>query len=446
MKNFLTLLTIFFFNFTIAETEVKVEQSSKYWTSTPYKELLKHQNKIPDILCLIDRPYCASQEFRIDNAKIVLFKNKASLDPVEGIWENCHLYIAKVTTVKFGCYAIQAVVKISPTKYKVYTIHDEINNSKLTKKPRTNVEKAVLRREQRERGPSLLGTIERTFVKKLNNKFFLEGKDRVEYLNKRNGIYSWIYETRDSAVFFFKKGNRIKACSKAESGSILSVDTMVSCPLDTWGKKNPDGSARTKVHWNKYPPASKFTKIWPSSGKESSIKNELKTVKNYQTKYIFFTFLFKIFPFIALFLFFYWVFHTNIKKTKIIEKKELKLHNKKYNSNFKKYSELTLYLEKKELVKEKQEQKKYEAEEKKEKLKALVEERKLEKQELAEERKQQAEQRKLEKQERYEAPQARSFDNNQSELLSKIKKLKRLYKSGALTKVEFEKAKNKLLK
>ena len=81
-----------------------------------------------------------------------------------------------------------------------------------------------------------------------------------------------------------------------------------------------------------------------------------------------------------------------------------------------------------------------------------AEEAKLEKERKAKEIKIKAEERKQAiKEKKAMEHESKYSENNEKDsfdasLLQKIKKLKRLYKSGTLTKVEFEKAKNKLLK
>ena len=63
---------------------------------------------------------------------------------------------------------------------------------------------------------------------------------------------------------------------------------------------------------------------------------------------------------------------------------------------------------------------------------------------IKEEKKQKAEEKRREKLERSSDRSTASADGKL--LISKIKKLKRLYKNGTLDKAEFEKAKNRLLK
>ena len=63
---------------------------------------------------------------------------------------------------------------------------------------------------------------------------------------------------------------------------------------------------------------------------------------------------------------------------------------------------------------------------------------------IFDQKKLEAEEKRREKLEREPVPVSVEDDNDDS-LMSKIKRLKALYKNGTLTKAEFEKAKNKLL-
>ena len=119
------------------------------------------------------------------------------------------------------------------------------------------------------------------------------------------------------------------------------------------------------------------------------------------------------------------------------KEKKVKEHNKKYKTKFKNWSELVLHREKLDEIQRKKDEKKRLLEEKKEEEKRLKEEKK-------EEAKQLREEKRREKLENYSSVNEESF--NDENLMSKVKRLKSLYKNGTLTKAEFEKAKNKLLK
>ena len=108
------------------------------------------------------------------------------------------------------------------------------------------------------------------------------------------------------------------------------------------------------------------------------------------------------------------------------EKKELEDYNKKHKTNFKTYSDLMNYIWG---LREK-ERAKLEAKEREEKAKreALQQE----------EKRQEKERQKEEK--------AAATEPSSSDLGARLKKLRQMYKDGILSKVEFEKAKNKLLK
>ena len=126
---------------------------------------------------------------------------------------------------------------------------------------------------------------------------------------------------------------------------------------------------------------------------------------------------------------------------KIQRSQELTQHNKKNKNKFKTYAELKEYKQK---IEEKESLRKAKIEEKERK----AEEAKLEKEAKAEEARIKAEERRLEREEkrkqRMEFKEAEDdYDNS---LMDKVKRLKRLYKNGTLSKAEFEKAKNKLLK
>jgi hypothetical protein len=132
-------------------------------------------------------------------------------------------------------------------------------------------------------------------------------------------------------------------------------------------------------------------------------------------------------------------------------KRKLLEHNKKNKNKFNTYTELKLYKLNIQEIEDKKREKKYIEEQKREERKEKAEQSKFEKQELAEQRKLEnqelAEQRKLEKQERsFRTRVDLQESTGESGLMTKIQRLKRLYENGTLSKAEFEKAKNKLLK
>ena len=95
--------------------------------------------------------------------------------------------------------------------------------------------------------------------------------------------------------------------------------------------------------------------------------------------------------------------------------KEVEQYNKKHNKNFKTWEELERY--------------------RKIKTEKLIEE----------ERKISAEKKLLEK-EKQEEERITVTEPSSSDIGARLKKLRKMYKDGILSKVEFEKAKNKLLK
>ena len=95
--------------------------------------------------------------------------------------------------------------------------------------------------------------------------------------------------------------------------------------------------------------------------------------------------------------------------------KEVERYNKKHNKNFKTWEELERY--------------------RKIKTEKLIEE----------ERKISAEKKLLEK-EKQEEERITETEPSSSDIGARLKKLRQMYKDGILSKVEFEKAKNKLLK
>ena len=94
--------------------------------------------------------------------------------------------------------------------------------------------------------------------------------------------------------------------------------------------------------------------------------------------------------------------------------KEVEQYNKKHNKNFKTWEELDKYRE--------------------DESKKIIEK----------EKKAKEEKKRREKLEKTSVSNEENF--NDESLMSKVKRLKSLYKNGTLTKAEFEKAKNKLLK
>ena len=113
-------------------------------------------------------------------------------------------------------------------------------------------------------------------------------------------------------------------------------------------------------------------------------------------------------------------------------------YNKRHNKSFKTYDDLQKHLDKLRSQKE-------EKERKEEERKALLEEKRLEKERKKEEAKKQEEEKRLEKQRQKEERVTVSGPSS-SDLGARLKKLRQMYKDGILSKVEFEKAKNKLLK
>ena len=123
-----------------------------------------------------------------------------------------------------------------------------------------------------------------------------------------------------------------------------------------------------------------------------------------------------------------------------LRKKELSKYNKAYKANFRTYSELKNH-------KQKISDKEWEKKEKKEKKERLIEEKIKKAEELKikiEEQKSTREEERKEKLESVSKDNVETIDG--TGLMDKVKRLKELYKSGTLTKAEFEKAKNKLLK
>ena len=102
---------------------------------------------------------------------------------------------------------------------------------------------------------------------------------------------------------------------------------------------------------------------------------------------------------------------------------DLEEYNKKHNKKFKTYEDLAQHQKKKKekiLLKEEK--------------KRLQEEKHLEQESIKEKRKKEQEDKKTEK------------EASGSDLISRLKRLKKMYNDGNLNKAEFEKAKNKLLK
>mgnify|MGYP001230513329 CR=1 FL=1 len=153
------------------------------------------------------------------------------------------------------------------------------------------------------------------------------------------------------------------------------------------------------------------------------------TFRNYEnrTNYYIITFI----TFVIVFLIF----------VKFRQRRELFLHNKSNKNKFSNYSEFKAYndklLEKTAKKMELEERKKEKKEEEKLEKEAKAEEARIK----AEEKRQEREDRRKEKTEYKE-----DEDDYNDSLMDKVKRLKRLYKTGTLSKAEFEKAKNKLLK
>ena len=109
-------------------------------------------------------------------------------------------------------------------------------------------------------------------------------------------------------------------------------------------------------------------------------------------------------------------------------------------SSFSSYADLKFYRLKIEEKEAKKERIKLEKERK-------IEDAKLEKERKKEEARIKAEERRLDREDkRREKLENSSNDDYDNSIMDKIKRLKRLYKNGTLSKAEFEKAKNKLLK
>ena len=132
-----------------------------------------------------------------------------------------------------------------------------------------------------------------------------------------------------------------------------------------------------------------------------------------------------------LIIFFYMKYYRN---------QQLLEHNKTNKKKFGSYSELKSYRLEVEEKEAKKDRIKLEKERK-------IEDAKLEKETKKEEARIKAEERRLDREEkRNEKLENSGNDDYDNTIMDKIKRLKRLYKNGTLSKAEFEKAKNKLLK
>ena len=139
---------------------------------------------------------------------------------------------------------------------------------------------------------------------------------------------------------------------------------------------------------------------------------------------------------ISIFLIGFMVFMVNLNRKNL-----LLAHNQNHKLKFKTYSEFQEYKKK---IEEKESLKQAKKEEKERK----AEEAKLAKEAKAEEIKIKAEEKRLEREEkRNEKTKFKELEDDYDDsLMDKVKRLKSLYNNGTLTKAEFEKAKNKLLK
>ena len=118
------------------------------------------------------------------------------------------------------------------------------------------------------------------------------------------------------------------------------------------------------------------------------------------------------------------------------KKVELENWNKKSTKKFKNHRDLKAHLHLREMSRILEQNKIIEKERKEEEAK----EKKEEEQERLEE-----EQERLEKEQQKEE-RITASESSSSDLGARLKKLRQMYKDGILSKVEFEKAKNKLLK
>ena len=126
---------------------------------------------------------------------------------------------------------------------------------------------------------------------------------------------------------------------------------------------------------------------------------------------------------------------------KFKNKNELANYNKKNKKKFETYLEYKEHLQILSDIEWKKDQKQQEKEKKAQEIIRKAQEAKR----LKEEQKLEAEEKRREKLEREPVPVSIE-ESNDDNLMGKIKRLKVLYKNGTLTKTEFEKAKNKLLK
>ena len=122
-------------------------------------------------------------------------------------------------------------------------------------------------------------------------------------------------------------------------------------------------------------------------------------------------------------------------------KNELANYNKKNKKKFETYLEYKEHLQILSDIEWEKDQKQQEKEKKAQEIIRKAQEAKR----LKEEQKLEAEEKRREKLEREPVPVSIE-ESNDDNLMGKIKRLKVLYKNGTLTKTEFEKAKNKLLK
>jgi len=212
----------------------------------------------------------------------------------------------------------------------------------------------------------------------------------------------------------------------------INVDGSVYIGIYTWDKIDKSILIWDSIYCKDNILYIQNTKYFP----DKKLKSYCDPLKITYSTFLYYKYRYYLYGFGTILIILIWLY-----LAKKYRKKELANYNKKNKKKFETYLEYKEHLQILLDIEWEKDQKQQEKEKKAQEIIRKAQEAKR----LKEEQKLEAEEKRREKLER-EPVSVSVKDDNDDSLMSKIKRLKALYKNGTLTKAEFEKAKNKLLK
>ena len=438
----LVLLSIFFFNSSYAE---------KYWSNKK------------------DGPTTVKEAEKYIFSKLLkITPNDAPLidPPLYGIWYSSRL----------GFVAIYPLSSDSNTSYKVKLISAprwwSNEDAKYTKDHIGTTEGTIIQKGKnnyfgynktwwpQNDGSYKYQTGKGKIILKSENQFIynreafvgLDGKNypkKEEYFNKilPNTSYDIIKflekndksrDVTDYDIFNYASGNLLIRLNKeiedkSEKHKFINIDSNGTIAA---GIYTVDIKDKSKVNWESIFCENNILYLRNYKYSRYKLKSYCDPLKITYSTFLYYKYRYYLYGFGTILIILIWLY-----LAKKYRKKELANYNKKNKKKFKTYSEYEEHLQILSDIEWEKDKKKQEKEKKAQEIIRKAQEAKR----LKEEQKLEAEEKRREKLER-EPVSVSVKDDNDDSLMSKIKRLKALYKNGTLTKAEFEKAKNKLLK